>query len=56
MWEDGLDDHQALEPAIAADREIKRAHPALRQGSQQVILAEFPGVMLQVSLEERHAR
>jgi hypothetical protein len=53
--EHGLDDHQALEPPIATDREIKRAHPALRQGSQQVILAEFPGVMLQVSLEERHA-
>ena len=52
----GLDDHQALEPAVAADREVERAHAALRQGPQQVILAEFPGVMLQVSLVERHAR
>ena len=54
--QDGLDDHQPLEPAVAGDRQIQRTHAALSQGPQQVILAEFPGVMLQVSLVERHAR
>ena len=51
----GLDDHQPLEPAVARHGEIERAHAALRQGRQQVILAEFPGVMLPVSLAARHA-
>ena len=48
--QDGLDDHQPLEPAIAGDREIERTHAALGEGRQQVILAEFPGIMLPVSL------
>ena len=55
MRKDGLDDHQSFEPAVTGHREIERTHAALSQGPQQVILAEFPGVMLQVSLVERHA-
>ncbi len=53
--EDGLDDHHPLEPAVTCHREIKRAHASLCQGRKQVVLAEFPGVMLPVSLAVGHA-
>ena len=55
MRQNGLDDHHPLETAVTCYGEIERTHATLCQGSKQVILAEFPGVMLPVSLAVGHA-
>ena len=51
-----LDHHHPLESAVSGDGEVERSHASLGQRGQQVILAEFPGVMLPVSLATWHAQ
>ena len=44
--QDGLDDHHALEPAVAGHRKIERSHAALGEGPKEVVLAELPRVLI----------
>jgi hypothetical protein len=52
--QDGLDDHHALEAAVAGDREVQRAHATLGQGSEKVVLPKPPRILVQVGPGRGH--